>query len=160
MPGRLTRKEEDEGNTGGQCQAPRRPAMPRNDLLPDPPELRTILRAAMRHGGLPGQLASTPPGHTLVDVLTPGPEAEVWTRAVTTSQRLAEAINRLVPPVDAAMRALWCLADKTRTLSLTRRRVIAAHFIEVSPRTLENPRFEGALLLDLAVELARPPTAG
>jgi hypothetical protein len=95
-----------------------------------------------------------------VDVLTPGPEAEVWTRAVTTSQRLAEAINRLVPPVDAAMRALWCLADKTRTLSLTRRRVIAAHFIEVSPRTLENPRFEGALLLDLAVELARPPTAG
>jgi hypothetical protein len=54
------------------------------------------------------------------------------------------------------MRALWCLADNTRHLSLTRRRVIAADIVRMRPRTFEAPSHEGAYFLDLAVELARP----
>ncbi|ADP79556.1 hypothetical protein [Pseudofrankia inefficax] len=118
---------------------------------PDVETVETLLGKARRHGAGAAELARHRPD--LVDLLTPPDGTSPKTRALLAERIIRAAIDRLDPPADSAMRALFGLTAETRRRSVAYRRDEAARLICLTPGAFRRPNREGSMILDIAFEI-------
>jgi len=118
---------------------------------PDVETVETLLCKARRHGAGAAELARHRPD--LVDLLTTPDGTSPKTRALLAERIIRAAIDRLDPPADRAMRALFGLTAGTRRRSVAYRRDEAARLISLTPGAFRRPNREGSMILDIAFEI-------
>ncbi|MEX5711385.1 hypothetical protein AB1484_24620 [Parafrankia sp. FMc6] len=123
---------------------------------PDIETVETLLRKARRRGARGPELAQHVPD--LVDLLVPPDGTSPKDRAAHAEQIIRKAIDTaLDDPAKTAMKILFGLAAGTRRTSVDHRRGHAASLMRITPGAFRRPNQEGALILEIAFEIA---TAG
>ncbi|SQD98568.1 conserved hypothetical protein [Parafrankia sp. Ea1.12] len=120
---------------------------------PDIDTVETLLRKARRRGARGAELAQHLPA--LVDLLVPPDGTSPKDRAAHSEQIIRKAIDTaLDDPAKTAMQVLFGLAAGTRRTSVDHRREHAAGHMGITPGAFRRPHQEGAMILDIAFEIA------
>lgn len=124
----------------------------------DVEKLHQFLKDALRRGARAARLIQHVPG--IVDLLYPADQyshLNQHQRALCVEADIRHAIDEDIGgAAGEAVATILCLRPGTLGRTLEDRRRVGATYLGLEPGTFRRDRHEGALLLDLAVEILKP----
>jgi hypothetical protein len=120
--------------------------------------LHQYLKDTLRRGARAARLIQHVPG--IIDLLYPPdqyPHLSRHQRALCVEEDIRRAIDEDIGgAAGEAVATILCLRPGTLGRTLEDRRRVGATYLDLEPGTFRRDRHEGALLLDLAVEILKP----